>query len=757
MPTSPALNSAIRATDRPLADPTHDSFQRAAFAQRIAETLVARASPDSIVVGLYGKWGEGKSTVLNFIRRSLSEAADKVAVLNFNPWRFPDEAQLLLSFFGELAQIIDKQLYTKGERATKILTSYVAPLIPSVGLGPATADLSKPIGEVFSKLLPDVDKLRTRLEELITESGKRVVVIIDDIDRLEKTQIQTIFRLVKLTADFKHTAYLLAFDDLMVARAIGEVFAASAESEGEGRSLQAGLSFLEKIIQVPLRLPRARTDALLKFCFERVDEAIGAAGLALTDEEAQRLGNTLGAALLPRLHTPRLAVRYANALSFSLPLVRGEVNPVDFILTEAMSVFYPDLYKFVASHEGRLTGSVRESSRVIFPAQDHSKDEKEFIESGLTSYQQTDERTAARGLLCALFPRIGKLFSGWQLFGTSYSTLTAEELTLAQRIAAPTHFGRYFAYTVLLGDVPDEEIATFLLLDAAEQLAVAEQLVSRLGVSDLLQKISARISTLTSGQADAMWQTLIALSPSFSTARRGGMFFSRSEVTQASWLLMQMLGKKPEAQRLATITQLVEQQGAFALAEEITDILGGRSELALKKIREGYAEDEDRLFTEAEWSDISADLAAALVRRALREAGDTPLYLAYPEVGCTLMHRYWQRASGLPPMRDYVLPYLRAAPQDIYQLLEACSPHVSVNHGPLFRASLTADTVSMLADSLGPELYTIARQVFGPSAVEKYPGSERDSHPPTPEERLQQFIYLYEKRDATPSAEVVEE
>jgi predicted KAP-like P-loop ATPase len=161
-----------------------------------------------------------------------------VAVLNFNPWRFPDEAQLLLSFFGELAQIIDKQLYTKGERATKILTSYVAPLIPSVGLGPATADLSKPIGEVFSKLLPDVDKLRTRLEELITESGKRVVVIIDDIDRLEKTQIQTIFRLVKLTADFKHTAYLLAFDDLMVARAIGEVFAASAESEGEGRSLQ---------------------------------------------------------------------------------------------------------------------------------------------------------------------------------------------------------------------------------------------------------------------------------------------------------------------------------------------------------------------------------------------------------------------------------------------------------------------------------------------------------------------------------------
>jgi hypothetical protein len=750
MPT--LFDSAARATDRPLADPAHDNFQRAAFAQRIAETLVSRPNSDSIVVGLYGKWGEGKSTVLNFIRRALGQTPDKVAVLNFNPWRFPDESQLLLSFFGELAQTIDQQLYSKGARATKILTSYVAPLIPSVGLGAATADLGKSIGEVFGKLLPDVEQLRTRLEELLAQSGKRVVVIIDDIDRLEKAQVQAVFRLVKLTADFKHTAYLLAFDDIMVARAVGEVFASPTEEEAGNRSLQAGLNFLEKIIQVPLRLPRARPDALLKFCFARIEETITAAGLTLASAEGQRLGQALSTALLPKLTTPRLAVRYANTLSFSLPLVLGEVNPVDFILVEAMNIFYPELYRFVATHEKHLTGSVRDSSSVALSEHDRSKEEKAIVEAGLSCYQQPEERKAAESLLRVLFPRIGKLFGGWRMFGNNYSTLTSDEQTRAQHLAAPTHFGRYFAYTVLLGDVPDEELTTFLHLAATQQLAETGPLIARLGMSSFLQKISFRTPLLTGEQAEVMWQTLLTLSPSLSTVR-AGFIFSRSEATQAGWLLLQVLGRKPAPQRFGDIQRLVEQQGAFGLAEELTDILGGHSQAVLQRLRDGNADEADHLFTEQEWSGLESTLATALVRRALREAGEVPLYRAYPDAGCTLLHRYWSKAADLPPVHGYVLPYLRTTPHDIYQLLEACSPHISVNQGPLFRASLDADRVNMLTGSLGAELYAIARQVFGPDAVSEYPGNERDSKPPTPENRLRQFIYLYEQHASTPSAE----
>jgi hypothetical protein len=758
MSTTQAFGHAARATDRPLSEPTHDNFQRADFAKRIAETLISRTNPDSIVVGLYGKWGEGKSTVLNFIRHSLKESSSEVAVFNFNPWRFPDESQLLLNFFGELAKTIDQQLYNTKEKAAKILTSYVAPLIPSFGAGPITADVGKSVGDLSSKFLPDIDKLRNRLEELLAKSGKRVVIIIDDIDRLEKTQIQTVFRLVKLTADFKHTAYLLAFDDVMVARAMGEVFESGAVTEAGDRTLQAGLNFLEKIIQVPLRLPRARPDALLKFCFERLDEVLTNTGLTLPETEAQRLGNALRAAILPRLTTPRLAVRYANSLSFSLPLVLGEVNAVDFILVEAMNVFYPDLYKFVATHEEHLTGSTRDGSRVIYPQKDRSAEEKATLNIGLDHYKLADERQAAESILRILFPRVAKLLGGFRLFGGSYSTLTADELTRAQHIAAPTHFGRYFAYTVLLGDVPDEEITAFLRLSGSEQTQLASGMIARLTMGTFLQKISFRTPTLDVDQAEAVWEMLVLLSPQLNTVRTG-IIFSRSEATQASWLLLQVLGRMPAAARFAKVKHLVEHEGVFALAEELVDNLGGHSQLVLKRLSEGYPDEEDKLFTQSEWESIEAELSAALLRRALAEAGDQPLYKVYPEAGCRLMHRVWQVIPGQQPLSEYLLPYLRANPQDIYELLEACSPNVSVNQGPLFRASIGADTVEMLTKSIGTELYDIARQVLGPELVVQYPGSERDSKPPTMNDRLRQFIYLYEKRerDASPSAEVVED
>ena len=67
--------------------------------------------------------------------------------------------------------------------------------------------------------------------------------MIDDIDRLDRTETQAIFKLVKLSASFNHTSYVLAFDDEIVAAAIGEKY-------GQG-GLEAGRAFLEKISGPP--------------------------------------------------------------------------------------------------------------------------------------------------------------------------------------------------------------------------------------------------------------------------------------------------------------------------------------------------------------------------------------------------------------------------------------------------------------------------------------------------------------------------
>ena len=735
------MQQASRATDRPLTDTALDDFQRALFARRIADTLLTRASAESIVLGLYGKWGEGKSTVLNFIRHTLAGHANKVVVLNFNPWRFADETQLLLNFFGELARAIDRQLTTPGEKAAKALASYVTPLLPSVSLNLATlgsvsADFSKSLENLLGKAQPDADKLRTRLEQLLQAAGQRVVVIIDDIDRLEKTHIQAIFRLVKLTADFQHTAYLLAFDDELVARAIGELFAADTDGLPGQRSLLAGRHFLEKIIQVPLRLPRARTADLLNFCYRRVEEALGEAHLSLSVEALNRLREALRAGILPRLGTPRLAVRYANALTFSLPLVRDEVNAVDFLLTEALNVFYPELYQFVATHEGYLTGSIRHEGGYSSLSSREAKEET-VVERALRYYEQADERAGAQALLSELFPRVSQQLSGYRGLFSSLGRLTEAELAQGQHLASADYFGRYFAYTVLREDVTDQEFAAFLRGPAATQFTTALGLQQRLGKAVFLQKIAYRIPEVDAAQTGQLWQLLSRLSHLGSTS---------GETYQAAKLLLELLAQLPVPDRYGRLLTTLQAELSFSLAQCLAEVLLPEREAALARYARDSAYGLDLLFTAPEWERLLPDLAAALLGRALREAGDKPLYLTHPEHVNQLFYAYWSLVPTLPPLQEYLKPFLEAIPLDVHTLLELSAPLVYSGNKEPFRGVISASIVETLEGAAGPLFYLTARRVLGAEVVPSYPG--RRSEEPTADTRLRQFIYLSELQNA---------
>lgn len=71
--------------DKPISEEKDDKFQRYNFSKRIAETILNRKSSDSIVIGLYGAWGEGKTSVLNFIKQELNPHYPNVIQFSFNP------------------------------------------------------------------------------------------------------------------------------------------------------------------------------------------------------------------------------------------------------------------------------------------------------------------------------------------------------------------------------------------------------------------------------------------------------------------------------------------------------------------------------------------------------------------------------------------------------------------------------------------------------------------------------------------------
>ena len=746
MPTTP-IDAETRASGGPVEDPDHDDFERVKYAQRIAETLSKRRSKKSIVVGLYGKWGEGKSSVLHFIRRSLTESSEEIVVLNFNPWRFSDETQLLVNFFGELAKTIGQNLLNRKQRAVKSLSTYIAPLVPSVSLGPASMDVGKSFEALLKMAQPEVDEQKKRVETLINESGKRVVVIIDDIDRLEKSQIQAVFRLVKLTADFDHTSYLLSFDDEMVARAIGEVFAPNADDATGSRTLLAGQSFLEKIIQVPLRLPLARPDDLLQFCWGRLMEAFTETETVLSGEEQEQLVSALRSAILPRLTTPRLAVRFANAVQFALPLLRGEVNTVDQVLVEAMHVFFPQLHQYVGTHETFFVGNYQSTLRA--QRNDPNLAHQGIVQEALSAYQGDDYK-AGLSLLCVLFPAVNKLYSnGVPWIGDS--NITEEALTRRKAVSSASYFPRYFAYSVIRGDVSDATFEAFLKEPSDSQPSIAEQLVEQLGTSLFLQKVQYHVQSLDSGQVKSLWNVMARLSCQFNGVVRG-VDRIISQERQAAKLLLSMLFQLDEMEsRRQLIEAFAVSEGTFEFAKELQYQLRQRRRFETPG---GYVEGEstpvpESLFTQQEWKALMDDVLPQLfLTRALAEAGQVPLYKSHPHYAFNLLFTDWPRSSRQPDVVTYIQDLLAQKPDDIHDLLAVCSSTITME-GKTYLANVTPRQVVTVTKLSGSYLYDEVRRVLGDEQVTSYPGNPDDYEQPTPENRLRQFVYLYENPEST--------
>ena len=445
----------ILLSDQPISAEVDDKFQRYQFSKRIAETIVNRTGSESFAVGIYGAWGEGKTSILNFIRQELEPFKKEIVVFSFNPWRFTDEAALLTTFFNTLASEVENSIPNKDQKKHSYLpfprlreklsdwwnekrsplktnTETIGEIIGKYGkivsiLGAGESAVA--IGKAISNV--DIELLKKRFESLLKQHKKRIVIFIDDIDRLDRNEIHAIFRLVKLTGDFAYTTYVLSFDENMVSAAIGERF-------GSGDT-KAGLNFLEKIIQIPIKIPLAQKAALKNYCFNLVYQALNSNNISLSIEEAGRFVNKFTTYILNRLNTPRLAIRYSNTLSFPLPLLKDEVNTVDLMLIESIRVFYPEIYDAVRTQPDYFIGSYKDQ---ILHSTDTKKVEayKQLIENLCSNYSE-EEKANVKSILNDLFPNQQTVWGGNWIVG-------GEEQSYKEKKISSTHyFNRYFSYT----------------------------------------------------------------------------------------------------------------------------------------------------------------------------------------------------------------------------------------------------------------------------------------------------------------------
>jgi len=329
--TNPPANA-----DRPISSRKDDLLDRAGFGEALASEVL-RAPSDGYVIGVTGAWGSGKTSIINMALETLGP--DQVWILRFNPWLFSGTEQLVTSFFRELpSQLLERHdgRLTNLSRRLEQYGDAVGPLsvLPFIGSWIAgSGGLARFAATLLrrgrSEVPGSAEAQRRSVEEALRALPKRMVVVIDDIDRLQGHEIADVMRLVRLIADFPNVVYILAFDPERVEESLG------GGDRGRGRE------HLEKIIQATFQVPSLRSGDLARVLLQELQAAVD--HIEAGPFDVNHWQNVFALVIRPLFGSMRDVRRYVNAVPHALATVGEEVALTDVLALEAVRSAVPEV------------------------------------------------------------------------------------------------------------------------------------------------------------------------------------------------------------------------------------------------------------------------------------------------------------------------------------------------------------------------------------------------------------------------------
>lgn len=451
-------------SDIPIENENEDILDRKEFVNALADSLINYQSSDSLVVGLYGEWGSGKTSILNMVKNQIMsktaelDQARRPIVFYFKPWNFSNANQLLQNFFDDLIYSIEfdksniwdgwKEDFRKYAQKVLPFLDVAEPLVSLFANATPWTKTGLEVGKQVIKYVaeqPSLSMLRDKLMEKLKEINRKIVIFMDDIDRLDADQVMMVFRLVKQLVDFPNVLYVLAMDKGIVAKIVNE-------SQGID-----GKKYLEKVVQVPIVVPQINPEVLVQYINDAFLKIYGNSWALDV-----RYRSMLYDGVLPVLHNLRDCKRLIDDFEFrSYSLISAEkkdllFNPVDLLGLCAISALDLGFISYIYQSKETLCGAEKDLT-------DFEKGQMSFLKSKLKDIPNGKQ---INSILAILFPR-------WAKYADVYIPVQipndADSIILDSRIADINTFDLYFRLSQSAYPV-GKDAAKMLILSDSEKM-----------------------------------------------------------------------------------------------------------------------------------------------------------------------------------------------------------------------------------------------------------------------------------------------
>lgn len=504
IPSSKDLVDNVLLEDLPLNKSDEDEldgiFQ--ITADKIYSIVKNNKFKNSYTIGINGEWGDGKTSVFNIVKNNLVN--EDIIIVDFNPWMGFDKKVLIKDFFNSVSEKLGSDLSLE-------ISKYVDEILNN-------GEKSGIINFVKSLVKKDesIHSIYTQIDKKIELLNKKIVVFIDDVDRLDREEIFELLKLIRNTANFSNFFFIVAYDRTYVNESI------------KHQSSETTVKYLDKIINVEINLPYFDKFLLKDYFLRKLEELVPKDFTYKINSFKERydkdpfivdlgLGFNENDLFIYWLNNFREIKKILNSLVVNYSHMYKDVNFHDVIYLEILKLKHPYLYRLIFVKNKEIF-KIHSNVNCYFFAlidEDKAKDKrfKEVFERNKQTVGESEEKLVTvfefyldeyceknniniieRGRILDLVKR---------LFPEETNSIVGYDVDNRDRegylsVRYVSKFERYFSQIVFNSNIKEQDFDNFLLLSSLDIIPKIKNWISEYKIKDISWRLN-RFDTFESG------------------------------------------------------------------------------------------------------------------------------------------------------------------------------------------------------------------------------------------------------------------
>lgn len=330
-------------TDMPCTSEEEDLLEISKYVKGLGKFIRECQTPMSIAI--QGDWGTGKTSTLNLLKKNLEADKDTngIKCVFFNTWQYSQfnmEDSLYVSFVHNLV----KQCGGNDEILKTVAGFGKLAFFKAIDwkFGTNASEILDGFEKAKKDQMESVSKLQEDFAELVKKTGKRLVIFIDDLDRLNPEVAVELLEIIKLFVNVENSIFVLAIDYEVVVKGVRKKY-------GENLSEEKCRNFFDKIIQLPFKMPVERYN-LTELVRKAVQEQTH-----MTDEGvnivAEFISDVMGTnpRTFKRLVNAFFLINSVNEIGEEAESKTKEINDVLMFCSLCIQMCLPKLYELMVT------------------------------------------------------------------------------------------------------------------------------------------------------------------------------------------------------------------------------------------------------------------------------------------------------------------------------------------------------------------------------------------------------------------------